>query len=206
VPSAIILAGGQSTRMGEDKASLALHGRPLLQHVLDRVSALVDQVVIVTRPWQLLPRLDVTDPVSGRGRPVIVVEDAMPGTGPAGGLYTGLSVATSFPALAVACDMPLLQQPLLLELLRIVPGFSAVVPRHFGVAEPLCAAYSSTCLPAIRTRIGRRDYRMSNWLEDVHTFYLDEDVWQRFDPEGLSFFNLNTPEDLAKAQALLSEG
>lgn len=189
--------------MGRDKASLVVAGKPLLQHVLDRVSAVVEQVVIVTRPWQLLPRLDVTDPVSGRGRPVIVVEDSLPGTGPAGGLHTGLSVATSFPALAVACDMPLLQEPLLRELLRVVPGFSAVVPRHFGVPEPLCAAYSSTCLPAIRTRIGRRDYRMTNWLEDVHTFYIDEDVWQRFDPEGLSFFNLNTPDDLAKAEALL---
>jgi molybdopterin-guanine dinucleotide biosynthesis protein A len=199
VSSAVILAGGRSTRMGVDKASLSLNGRPMLQHVLDRVLPLVDEVVVVTRPWQLLPRLDL----GGRMRALVVVEDALPGTGPAGGLHTGLSVATSFPALAVACDMPLLQPTLLSELLRIVPGFSAVVPRHFGIAEPLCAAYSSTCLPAIRTRIGRSDYRMSNWLEDVQTFYLDEEAWQRFDPDGLSFFNLNTPEDVTKAQALL---
>jgi molybdopterin-guanine dinucleotide biosynthesis protein A len=190
--------------MGQDKASLTLQGKPLLQHVLDRVAPIVDQVVVVTRPWQLLPRIDATDPVSRRPRPVIVVEDANPGSGPAGGLQTGLSIATSFPALAVACDMPLLQPDLLSELLRIAPGFSAVVPRHFGVAEPLCAAYSSTCLPAIKTRIGRGDLRMSNWLEDVHTCYLDEGAWQKFDPDGLSFFNLNTPEDLAKAEALMA--
>jgi molybdopterin-guanine dinucleotide biosynthesis protein A len=204
VTSAIILAGGRSQRMGQDKASLMLQGRPLLQHVVDRVGPIVDQIVIVTRPWQLLPRIDVNDPVTRRPRPVIVVEDSTPGSGPAGGLLTGLSIATSFPALAVACDMPLLQPELLEELLRIAPGFSAVVPRHFGVAEPLCAAYSSTCLAAIRTRIGRGDLRMSNWLQDVHTRYLDETEWQKFDPEGLSFFNLNTPEDVSRAEALMA--
>jgi molybdopterin-guanine dinucleotide biosynthesis protein A len=202
--SAIILAGGESRRMGQDKASMLLLGKPLLQHVIDRVAPSVDDVIIVTRPWQSLPGITGLRPrAEGRPRPVVVVEDAFPGKGPLGGLYTGLAVATSFPAFAVACDMPLIQSAMIEALLSRTAGYNAVVPLRFGLAEPLCAAYDSACLTALRQRIERGELAMRGWLDDVRTRYFAEADWLTVDPAASSFFNVNTPEDLVKAESLL---
>ena len=192
--SAIVLAGGQSSRLGRDKASIVVAGATLLQHVLNRVSGLASEVIVVTRPGQELPSI---------ASPPRSVEDSLPGKGPLAGLYTGLTAATSFPAIAVAGDMPLLQPPLLQELLDLALEFDAVVPRRQGLPEPLCAVYNAACIEAIRSCIERDDLKMANFLGDVRTRYVGEDEWQRVDPNGLSFFNLNTPEDLARAEALL---
>lgn len=201
--SAIILAGGQSRRLGEDKAAVKLAGRPLLQHVIDRVSPLVEDVIVVTRQWQSLPGITGLRPREGRPRPLIMVEDAVSGQGPMGGLYTGLSVVTSFPALTVACDMPLLQPALLEALLARADGSSAVVPLRSGLPEPLCAVYDAACLRPLRLRLERGELEMRGWLEDVRTRYFAEADWRLIDPAGLSFFNVNTRADLERVQALL---
>lgn len=200
IPSgaAIVLAGGRSTRLGRDKAGELLLGRSLLQRVLDRLAGLVDEYVVVRAPGQTLPPIQAPAPLS-------VVEDAYPNAGPLGGLYTGLASMRAPRAVAVGCDMPLLQPALLSELLRLAPGRDAVVPLN-GLPEPLCAAYAASCLPAIREKLDRGSLKMTGFYDDVDVLYVEPGVWHRFDPEGLSFLNVNRDEDLLRVRELLEAG
>jgi molybdopterin-guanine dinucleotide biosynthesis protein A len=197
--AAIILAGGRSSRLGRDKASELLLGRSLLQRVIDRVEGLAEQYVVVTAAGQTLPPLQA-------GLPVEEIRDLFPQIGPLGGLYSGMSVMRHRRALAVACDMPLLQPALLAELLRLLTGHEAVVPLNdAGLPEPLCAAYSIDCLPAIRECIGQERYKLTSFFADVDVLYVRPDAWRRFDPDGLSFLNVNREADLLRAEELLRD-
>ena len=192
----IILAGGASTRLGRDKASEALLGRPLLRWVLDRVARVVDEIVIVTAAGQTLPPVN-TD------RTLRVVEDVLPARGPLGGIYSGLREARHELSLAVGCDMPLLSVPLLRELLRLSEGYDVVMPRRRGRTQALHAVYGRNCLEPMRRELDAGHLKVISFLPAVSVLYVDEDVWTRFDPEGQSFFNINTEEDLRRAAAML---
>jgi molybdopterin-guanine dinucleotide biosynthesis protein A len=196
--SAVILAGGLSTRFGRDKAPELLLGRSLLQRVIDRLAGLVDEYVVVTAAGQTLPHLEASLPIEE-------MQDLYPRVGPLGGLYSGMSVMRHLQAIAVACDMPLLQPALLSELLRLLPGHDAVVPlTDAGLPEPLCAAYSIDCLPALLDCIDQERYKLTSFFEDVDVLYVQPAVWRAFDREGLSFLNVNREEDLRRAEALLT--
>ena len=192
----IILAGGASTRLGRDKASEPLLGRPLLQWVLDKVAQVVGEIVVVTAAGQTLPPLHTE-------RALRVVEDVLPAKGPLGGIYSGLREARHELALAVGCDMPLLSAPLLRELLRLAEGYHVVMPRRRGRTQALHAAYRRSCLEPMRRELDAGHLKVISFLPAVNVRYVDEDVWTRFDPEGLSFFNINTEEDLRRAAAML---
>jgi molybdenum cofactor guanylyltransferase len=194
--AAIVLAGGKSTRLGRDKASEMLRGRSLLQRVIDRLDGLADEYVVVKAASQELPPVFAS-------RPITVVEDLHPGAGPLGGVYTGLSSMDTPRAFAVACDMPLLQPRLLRALLRLAPDHDAVVPINNALPEPLCAIYAASCLPAIKSQIDSGRFKMTSFLDSVNVRYVEPSEWQRFDAEGLSFFNLNGEDDLARAEKLL---
>jgi molybdenum cofactor guanylyltransferase len=190
--AAIILAGGRSTRLGRDKASEPLLGRPLLQWVVDRVQPLTAEIVIVCARGQQLPPVESSADLT-------VVEDTFPDSGPIGGIYPGLQTMRADSALAVACDMPLLQTPLLAELLRLALEHEAVVPVQDGRPQPLCAAYSKACLPPARHQLVTGELKLTSFLDKVATHYVASDVWSKLDPEGLSFLNINTDEDLDRA-------
>ncbi len=187
-PGAIILAGGQSRRMGTDKALLRLSpgGPRILEMVLAAVKPLAGEVIISTnRPadygWTGLP----------------LIEDNYRDCGPLGGLEAGLAASASVINLVVACDMPLLEPALLNFLVKLVPGYQAVVPlNEQGRAEPLCAVYSKDCLPAIRQRLAANSLKMAGWLADVKTLFVPAQKLAEIDPEMRSFRNLNRPEDL----------
>jgi molybdopterin-guanine dinucleotide biosynthesis protein A len=194
--AAIILAGGKSTRLGRDKASEPLLGVPLLQRVIDRLEGLVDEYVIVKARGQELPAVIAQAALT-------YVEDLFPETGPLGGIYTGLLAAKAPAALAVACDMPLLQRPLVAELLRLAPAHDLVVPVSEEFPQPLCAVYAKVCLGPMRRQLDTGKYKITGFFGFVSPLYLQPDEWRRFDPEGLSFQNLNREEDLERAVALL---
>jgi len=195
--AAIILAGGKSTRLGRDKASEPLLGRPLLQHVLAAVAPQVDEVIVVTAQDQRLPDL--------AGTSITVVDDAYPDSGPLGGIYTGLSVCAAPYAFVAACDMPLLKPALISELLRLAPGHNAVVPVDTDCrTQPLCAVYSRLCVDLLRARLDARELRVNDVLDALSPLYLTPDQWRHFDANGVSFFNLNREEDFVRAAALLS--
>jgi molybdopterin-guanine dinucleotide biosynthesis protein A len=193
--AAIVLAGGRSTRLGRDKASEPLLGLPLLQRVLDRVDGLVDGRIVVVRAGQVLPAV--------AGHDFVIVEDLYPDAGPLGGIYTGLAAMQAPHAVVVACDMPLLQRRLISELLRLAPAHDLVVPVDEGLPQPLCAAYAKACIEPIRRQIEAGDLRIMNAFEHLRARYLAPVEWRAFDPQGLSFQNLNREEDLARAAALL---
>jgi molybdopterin-guanine dinucleotide biosynthesis protein A len=193
--SAIVLAGGRSSRLGRDKASEVLLGRTLLQRTVDAVSRVADEIVVVRSAGQTLPHVDTEARLS-------VVEDAYVGAGPLGGIYSGLKAITRQRAVTAGCDMPLLQPDLLDELLRRSSGFDAVVPVD-GVPQALCAVYATSCLPAVHALLEAGAFRTTGLLDCVKVSFLEEEEWRRFDPEGLSFLNVNREQDLSRAKTLL---
>ena len=194
--AALIMAGGKSTRLGRDKASETLLGRPMLQHVIDRVTPVVDEIVVVKARGQTLPEISSELPLR-------VAEDLHPDCGPLGGIYTGLSSTAAGRCLAVACDMPLLSEPLLRELLRRSAECDVVMP-VLQYPEPLHAVYSRACIDPIRARLETRQLKITNFLGAVSVCYVREDDCRRFDPDLRSFSNTNTEEDLNRARELLA--
>ncbi|MFI5177864.1 MAG: molybdenum cofactor guanylyltransferase [Vicinamibacterales bacterium] len=194
---AIVLAGGRSTRLGRDKASELLLDRPLLQHVLDRIGGLVDELIIVRAPGQTLPEIEASLELH-------VADDAYPGSGPLGGICTGLQAARAERCLAVACDMPLLSRPLLSELLRRSAECDVVMP-VVEYPEPLHAVYARSCVDAMRERLEAGQLKITGFLGAVHVCYMREAECRSFDPDLRSFVNTNTEEDLVRARALLAE-
>jgi molybdenum cofactor guanylyltransferase len=196
--SAIILAGGKSTRLGRDKASQELLGVSLLQRVVSRIEPLASEIVVVRAAGQTLPAIEASVPVR-------VVEDAIAGSGPIGGIYTGLSTIESPLAITVACDMPLLQPALLIEMLALATDdYDGVVPTNdMYLPEPLCAVYKKSCIEGIDTQIAANQLKVALFLDKVRVRYVPPATWRAWDPKGLSFLNINRESDLKRAETLL---
>lgn len=188
----IILAGGQSRRMGSNKALLPFHGQPLIGRVAARLRPWFRQMVIVTHTPEAFRFLDLP-----------VVSDPAPGLGPLGGLQAGLAFSQSTVAFVAACDMPFISVDLAAEMVRraVNGAHDAVVPTHRGVPEPLHAVYARSCLPAIAELLAAGDRKVQHLLGRVRTLEVPEQEVRRFgDPDRL-FFNCNTPADLDAALA-----
>ena len=208
--TAVILAGGRATRLGgRDKASLPVGGKTLLNRRVDLLQPLCPEIVIVShrlaRP--AMGRQAAPEP-SARparaNRDIRIVGDEAPGCGPLMGLYTGLLHSRTERSFITACDMPFLSRPLLLHLRSYADTCDAVVPRIGRYLEPLFAVYSHDCLHAVRAALDRGNRRADSFLDLVRTRYVDEPELRRYDPELISFFNVNTPEDLERAERLVS--
>ncbi len=194
--SAIVLAGGKGRRLGVKKHLLEIGGLSLLEIVVDRVSFVSDDVIVVASP------ADSTSIQISRAR---VVPDMVPGRGPLSGLHAGLRAASCDRALLVACDMPFLSTGLLQHLVETATDADAVVPRVAADLEPLLAVYSRACLPIVEGLLDRRDASMRDLLDDVRVHLVSEEEVRKFDPEGRSWFNVNTPGDADRARALWEE-
>ena len=131
--------------------------------------------------------------------------DRYPGAGSLGGIFSGLDAADTSWVLAVACDMPFLNLDLLRRMLSLREGFDAVVPVIEGRPEPTHSLYSKACLPFIEPRLVSGDLKISGFYNDVRVKYLSEEEVRSLDPECLSFFNVNTLQDLEKALALAAK-
>jgi molybdopterin-guanine dinucleotide biosynthesis protein A len=195
--SGILLAGGRSRRMGRDKAALLMGGEPLVQRTARALSAVADEVVLVRGPHQSLPPLECD-------RPVVEVADLVEGEGPLFGLATGLEVARYDMAIVVGVDMPFLQ-PALLELLaarlaEVRPAGSRwVLPIAERRPQPLCSAFARDALDAIRARLDAGDRAPMVLAADLKMVRLAEEDWRAVDPNGLSFIDVDTPEDFDAA-------
>ena len=196
--TAVILAGGRSRRLGRDKAVEPFDGEPLIRRVIRRASEAVAaaSVVVVVADAERAAAL----PLDDHHRTAV---DIFPDCGSLGGIYTGLDAAPTDWALVAACDMPFLCGPLLSHLASLRADVDAVVPMVDGRPEPTHALYSRRCLPAIEARLQARELKISGFFEDVAVRYVPEDEVRSFDPDLLSFFNINRPEDLTRAQELV---
>ena len=195
--TAVILAGGQSRRLGRDKAVEPFGGEPLIRRVIrlasDAVSA--SNVVVAVADADRAAALPLDDNH-------VTAVDLFPDCGSLGGIYTGLHAAPTGWNLVTACDMPFLSSPLLAHMASLRAGVDAVVPVIDGRPEPTHALYHRRCLPAIEAKLRAAQLKISGFFDDVNVRYLQEDEVREFDPELLSFFNINRPEDLALAMEL----
>jgi molybdopterin-guanine dinucleotide biosynthesis protein A len=187
----VILAGGKGRRLGRDKSHLTLSGETLVARAVRTLSALSDDVVVVANTLE------------PNGNPTARwIGDVIAGGGAMSGLHAGLMAARHEFALVVACDMPFLNLALLRHIASLAPGHDAVVPHWQGEFEPLHAVYSRQCITVIEPVLRRGGGRIFELYAAIHVRYLEPEEIARFDPEGLSFFNINSPEDWARAQEL----
>jgi len=196
VMTSIVLAGGKSLRFGRHKALEEIGGQSLIQRVIDRLGLLsADIIVVVAHADQLfLPDSKVK-----------MVNDVYPAKGSLCGIYSGLKAAPSSHSLVVACDMPFLNIDLLRYLTELSPAFDAVIPRLEGQLEPLHAVYSKNCLDPMETLLHEGRLKIANFLPAVTVRYVDEAEVEKFDPQHLSFFNINSEADLDRAKTVLEK-
>ncbi|MHC1578603.1 MAG: molybdenum cofactor guanylyltransferase [Dehalococcoidia bacterium] len=195
--TSIILAGGKSSRLGRSKALQVIDGKSLIQWVVDRLTSLSTEIIIVTAHGEAIP-------CSSAVR-IKTVADIYPGKGPLVGIYSGLIASSSSRAIVVGCDTPFLAVGLLQYMTQICPTFNVVVPRTKNGVEPLCAVYSKNCLAPIEELLAQNQLQISKLFGMVRVNYVEEDKVNSFDPEHLSFFNINSPTDLELARKLAIE-
>jgi molybdopterin-guanine dinucleotide biosynthesis protein A len=193
--SIAIQAGGHSSRMGRDKALVPLGGRPLIEHQIERLQGLADEMIITTNKPDDYAYLGLH-----------MASDAQPGAGALFGLQTALAATRAESVLVVACDMPFLNRALLAFLLEQASLADVVIPLRNAEFEPLHAVYARRCLTAIEAALAQQKRRMISFFDAVEVMPIEAGTWQRFDPQGRSFFNINTPDDLAHAEEMLAAG
>ncbi|MEE8194363.1 MAG: molybdenum cofactor guanylyltransferase [Dehalococcoidales bacterium] len=195
----VVLAGGKGLRLGRHNKALAtIDGESLLQRVVSSLSFLNSDIIVVIAKGQQLPEL--ADYPKLR-----IVTDAYVAKGPLVGIYSGLLAADSFYNLVVACDMPFLNRSLIGYMLEISAGFDLVIPRLGDMVEPLHAVYSRNCLGAIEKLLDSGNLKTGSLLNRVRVRYVEAGEIDRFDPEHLSFFNINTEAELRGAEELANK-
>ncbi len=189
----IVLTGGRSSRMGEDKASLVLGGTTLLARAVAAVGAVADEVVVVRAPGQVLPLVQATGSLT-------VVSDPVAGAGLLEGIATGLEVSSAPIAVVVGVDHPFLR-PALLSLLveRVRGGAPWALPIADGHPQPMCSALSRSSLAAIRAATARGERSPISVARALGAVLIEDAEWRSADAEGLSFWDVDTPEAFAAA-------
>lgn len=173
--------------MGQAKALLRFGDEPLIVRLVEQLLLLFEEVVVVAAPGQALPSV-----------PAKVVHDEVPYQGPVGGIYYGLHAASGNVGFVTSCDSAFLSRPLIEHLLT--PSVNdVVVPRFGGRLQPLFARYSKTVLPHLEAQLASGDRKLVHLFEKVRTRVVEEDEIRMYDPDGASFFNMNTPADYAEA-------
>jgi molybdopterin-guanine dinucleotide biosynthesis protein A len=186
--TAIVLAGGRSSRMGTPKALLLFDGEPLIVHIVRTLHGLFAEAVIVAAPGQELPAM-----------PARVVRDEVAYQGPVGGIYYGLKAAGGDFSFVASCDSVFLNSDLIAHLVSLISEHDVVVPQWAGRLQPLHAVYRHSVMPLLEAQLARGELRPVYLFDKVRTRAVAEDEIARFDPDGASFFNMNTREDYAEA-------
>ena len=180
----IILAGGKSTRMGRDKSFILFSGRPLIEVVIDKISALCNDLIIVTN-----------DPQPYEKYSLRVEIDILKDKGPLGGIYTGLMYSKDKYNFVVACDMPFLNHDLMQYMVKEADGYDVVIAENKNRLEPLCAVYSKNCIKRIEKEFSKGSLKITDFLKYVKVRTITEDETAEFDLDGRWFVNVNTLED-----------
>ena len=185
--TAAIMAGGKSTRMGQDKAWIELDGEPIIRRVANVLALVADEVIVVAND----PRYAALG--------LRVVPDKFPDGGALGGIATGVSAASHDRVLVAACDMPFLSAEVWRVLLDHRYEADVVIPRIGGEYETLHALYTKACLAPMERALGAGKLRVISFFDEVRVQAIDERELRVADPTLRSFTNVNTPEELASA-------
>jgi molybdopterin-guanine dinucleotide biosynthesis protein A len=190
--SGIVLAGGSSLRLGQEKALIDAGGETLIERVVRHLALVVERIVLVTNDPQRYVFL---------GLPI--VGDIYPDVGTLGGLHAGLAAIETAYGLVVGCDMPFLNPALLRYMISLRAGCDVVMPRIDRYREPLHAVYARTLARQFACEIEAGQRRVMLALGDAHICYIDREEIVRYDPHLTSFFNVNEPQDVERMRALL---
>ncbi|MBI2834741.1 MAG: molybdenum cofactor guanylyltransferase [Acidobacteria bacterium] len=192
--TAAILSGGRARRFGgRDKSALVVGAERIIDRQIAVLHAVADRVLIVT---------NARDRHAGLG--LAVFEDLRPGCGTLGGIYTALMASETEQTLIIACDMPFLRAPFLRHVLAAGRGTDIAVPRTRAGYEPLCASYARTCLGPIGRRLEAGALKVVDLLSEVGVREIGPEETAAYDPDGTMFFNINTPQDYARASLVVN--
>jgi len=191
--TAIILCGGRSSRMGQDKASLRFGDETMLERIVRIVRAVADHVIVVARRDQPVPS-DVT-----------LAYDAVEDLGPLAGIAAGLAISKSDLNVVVACDMPLIRPQVLERLASLIDDYDACVGVADGHPSPLCGIYRSRIAPDAQALLDSGERRMMRLLEVVRTKRVDAAVFRDIDPNLETFISVDTPKKYADARSLIPD-
>lgn len=189
--TAIVLAGGKSSRMGRPKALLLFDKEPLIVHIVRALNRIFAETVVVAAPEQELPSL-----------PCKLARDEVAYQGPVGGIYYGLRAAGGQLSFVTSCDVAFLNDDLISHLISQISEYDVVVPYWQERFQPLHAVYRRSVLPLLKEQLDREELRPVYLFDKVRTCKVSEAEIRRFDPEGLSFLNMNTLADYEQALAL----
>ena len=194
----VIQAGGESRRMGRDKALIPFLGKPLIMHIYERVKSLADEVLITTNHPEDYSFLELP-----------LRKDIVKERGALGGIYTALKSANNPMVAIVACDMPF-ASPELLSMARdrlIGEQVDAVIPRSEDGLEHLHAVYRrKTCIPAVKWALESGEWKVTSWFSKVELAFIEVEELRIYDPEQIAFWNVNTVEELERAQDYVLSG
>lgn len=188
----VIQAGGESRRMGTDKALVPFLGVPLIERVIARLAGLGDELVVTANQPEAYRYLNLP-----------IFSDLLPGRGALGGLYTALHAASQPLVAVVACDMPFANAGLLAAQrnLLLAEGADAVIPRTSGGTEPFHALYRrEACLPAVQAALEAEKWRVDAWFPNVNIHFLTPEETRLHDSLGIAFWNVNTLDELVRAE------
>ncbi len=179
--NSIILTGGNSSRMGQDKCPMALNGKTLLQRTMDRINTLCEEIILVMGQGAVSPYSELPANVK-------IVNDFSKGKGPLMGIYSGLKASRDDYSIVVGCDMPFLNTTLLQYMVDLSPHFDIVTLTVNGLPEPLHTIYSRRCTDIIEEMMKEGRFKVDIIFERVKVRYLEEQEIDLFDLAHLSLF------------------
>jgi molybdopterin-guanine dinucleotide biosynthesis protein A len=186
----VILAGGKSSRYEINKAFVEIQGKRIIDLVFDVIGQTFPEILLVTNTPDQYGYLGLD-----------MVGDIIKGIGPLGGIYTGLKCIGGTNGFFVACDMPFLNAGLIRHMIAICNDFDVTIPSVSGRLHTLHAIYHKNCLPHIENLIERGDHKITNFFGKAKVKYFTENDIRPFDPDLLSFLNVNSPQDFEKLKA-----
>jgi molybdopterin-guanine dinucleotide biosynthesis protein A len=188
--SAVVLAGGRGSRIGRDKALIKLGGCPLIERVVSRAAGVFENV-IVSGP----ERLEI--------KGFSVVPDERRGMGPIAGILAGLISAGTPWIMALPCDSPFIPEEFMRGMVSLINDHEVVAPKSGGFYEPLHALYSRSLIPRFERNIKAGESKIISLYQQVRVFEVGPEIYGKWDPEGMAFFNINTEDDLRRAEEYL---
>jgi molybdenum cofactor guanylyltransferase len=187
--TAAILAGGCARRFGgRNKGTALVGGAPIVERQVEALRKVAQHLLFV-------------GPRAGQAAApdVPTVRDLVPGSGALGGIYTAIMAAPTERTLVVACDMPFLDARFLERLITVDPLAEVTIPRTADGLQPLCAVYNKSAASVLRQRIDAGRLKVTDALTELRLRVVTQDEISKYDPDGTLFFNVNTPDDHAKA-------
>jgi len=187
----VILAGGKNSRFsGKNKALVRIGEKRILDRIYEVFTILFDKIILVTN-----------DPVQYMEWDFDIVTDIFPIRSSLTGIHTGLFYITTPYAFFVACDIPFIRKELIEILLDgVEPGIDIVIPETSKGVEPLCSVYSKRCFKPIEEQLEKKSLKIQRVFQKVRVKKIPEDILRTIDPDLVSLYNINTPDDLARAK------